>query len=192
MSRSAPTPQGDGPHPPELRVSVTQIRRNLGTRLSVRRELEAEGLALALTDVAVVEGADLVFEGELESISEGVVLTGVISVPWVGACRRCLDDVSGVATVDVREVYETRPVDGETWPLVNDQIDIGPLIHDTALLALPLAPLCRDDCAGPAPEAFPATVEDDVPAGAEDGDEPEDDDAPGRDPRWAALDGLDL
>jgi uncharacterized protein len=54
------------------------------------------------------------------------------------------------------------------------------------LLTLPLAPLCGDDCKGPAPEAFPAVVEDDaVPSGA--GDAPPD--APA-DPRWAALDAL--
>ena len=172
--------------PPRLHVSVTEIRRHLGSRKPVVAQLEAEGLALDLTDVAVVDGADLRFEGEVESIPDGVVLTGAISVPWVGACRRCLDEVTGTAGVEVREVYEVHPVDGETWPLLNDQIDLGPLMHDSALLALPLAPLCRADCPGPAPEQFPTVVADDA---AE--DEP-DVDGPPRDPRWAALDGLDL
>lgn len=168
-------------HPPRVLVSVTEIRRRLGTRMRVKRELLAEGMAL--TDVHVPDGADLVFEGEAESISEGIVLMGVASVPWVGSCRRCLTDVAGVASVDVREIYETKPVDGETWPLVGDQIDLGPLLHDTALLALPLAPLCGDNCQGPAPERFPAASEDD--GTEEDGDPP-------RDPRWAALDDLEL
>ncbi len=174
------------PGPPVLRVSVTEIRRRLGTRLALRSELEADGIGLS--DVRVVDGSDLVLEGELESISEGVVLTGSVSVPWVGACRRCLTDVAGVASVDVREVYETVPVDGETWPLVNDQIDVGPLLHDTALLALPLAPLCRDDCQGPAPDQFPtvAASQDQPPSAAPGEDEP------ARDPRWAALDDLEL
>ncbi|MCU1498095.1 MAG: hypothetical protein JWM47_2048 [Acidimicrobiales bacterium] len=175
-------------HPPHLRVSATEIRRRLGSRLPVRRELLAEGMALALTDVAVEEGASLVLEGELESVSNGVILTGTVSVPWVGACRRCLEPVRGTSTIDVREVYEVHPVEGETWPLVSDQLDIGPLLHDTALLALPLAPLCRDDCLGPAPDAFPAAVGDDALADAEDAAE---DEAP-MDPRWAALRDLDL
>lgn len=172
-----------GPHPPKVLISVTEIRRHLGSRADVRCELEAEGLGLS--DVRVVDGADLVLAGEVESISEGVVLTGSVSVPWTGSCRRCLGGVTGVASVDLREVYETDPVAGETWPLVNDQIDVGPLIHDSALLALPLAPLCGDDCLGPAPDQFPAVapVED-----ATDGPEAE----PSRDPRWAALDDLEL
>jgi uncharacterized protein len=114
------------------------------------------------------------------------VLTGIAEVPWVGSCRRCLKDIGGVASIDVREVYETKPTEGETWPLDHDHIDLGPLLHDIALLALPLAPLCTDDCLGPAPDAFPAVIEGDpVP-----GDEPDHD--PPKDPRWAALDDLDL
>lgn len=166
---------------PRLLVPVTEVRRHLGTRAPVERSLPAHGLALS--DVAVPDGADIGFVGTIESISEGIVLTGDVTVPWVGACRRCLRAVEGVAVADVREVYETHPTDGETWPLVEDQIDLGPLLHDTALLALPLAPLCAEDCPGPAPEAFPTG-----PA-SEDGDEGDDEEPP-RDPRWAALDDL--
>lgn len=172
----------DTPHPPRELVSVTEIRRHLGSRAPVRARIEVEGLALS--DVRVVDGSEVVLIGEVESISEGVVLTGVVAVPWVGECRRCLGPVAGTASVDVREIYEVHPVDGETWPLEHDHLDVGPLLHDTALLALPLAPLCRDDCAGPAPEAYPTAVADDP--------EPDGDAGPPRDPRWAALDDLDL
>jgi uncharacterized protein len=117
-----------------------------------------------------------------------VVLTGEVTVPWQGTCRRCLDETDGIATADVREVYEVHPTDGDTWPLENDQIDLGPLLRDTALLSLPLAPLCDVDCLGPAPESFPTGIE--VPEDPD--DEPVVDDGPPRDPRWAALDGLDF
>lgn len=178
-------------HRPRLRVSVTEIRRHLGSRLPVHGAVLAEGLTLPDVGVGVEDGAEVSFDGELESISEGVVLTGVATVPWVGDCRRCLSEVGGVATVDVREIYEINPTDGETWPLVNDEVDLGPLLHDTSLLALPLAPLCDDDCPGPAPNSFPTAVEGHVGADTDDGDEPGSG-GPSRDPRWAALDGLDL
>ena len=170
---------------PRLLVPVTEVRRRPGTRIPVERSMPAEGLAL--TDVGVPDGAPIALVGAIESIAGGVVLEGDVSVPWVGACRRCLREVTGTATVDVREIYETVPTDGETWPLVDDQIDLGPLLHDTALLALPLAPLCADDCVGPAPDDFPTGTEpvDDA------GDEGADVESP-RDPRWAALDDLDF
>lgn len=172
--------------PPRLVVSVTEVRRHLGSRAPVERSLEAQGLALS--DVGVPDGSTLRLVGEVESISDGIVLTGAVEVPWEGSCRRCLGPVSGVATVDVREIFETNPVEGDTWPLEHDQIDVGPLLHDTGLLALPLAPLCAEDCPGPAPDEFPALTPDQVPPG-EDDDEPAE---PPRDPRWAALDDLRL
>ena len=180
----APVAEGE---PARLLVSVTEIRRRPGSRLDVRRELEAAGLALP--DVQVPDGATVVLEGVVESIHEGVVLTASVTVPWSGHCRRCLDEVSGVSALDIREVWETRPTEGETWPLEQDHIDVGTLLHDTALLALPLAPLCGDDCQGPAPEVLPVSVAADP--------DPEDEDeageaGPPRDPRWAALDDLQL
>lgn len=177
----ASSPTGE---PPRLLVSVTEIRRRPGSRLPVERTLEAHGLTL--TDVAVPEGAELELHGELESIHEGVVLTAEVSVPWEGSCRRCLQDVAGVATLDVREIFERHPVEGETWPLEQDHVDLGPLIRDTALLALPLAPLCSETCKGPSPDAYPASVEDEEEA-AEAGES-----EPAKDPRWNALDDLDL
>ena len=86
--------------PPRLIVPVTDIRRHLGTRKEIHRGMVADGLALS--DVAIPDGAEIDFDGEVESISEGVVLTGTVSVPWQGSCRRCLDEVDGVATADVR------------------------------------------------------------------------------------------
>jgi uncharacterized protein len=167
--------------PPHLLVSVTEIRRRPGSRLDVHQQMEAHGMGLP--DVAVPEGAEITFDGELESIHEGVVLTGTAVVPWAGECRRCLRQITGSAPLEIREVYETKPVDGETWPLEHDHVDLGPLLHDVALLALPLAPLCDDECRGPDPERFPAAV------AVEDEGE---DAGPAKDPRWAALDDLEL
>lgn len=176
----------DAPHPPSLPVSVVELRRRLGSRQPVSRSLVAEGLALS--DVAVPDGAEITLDGELESISDGVVLTGAAEVPWTGACRRCLRDTGGLARIEVREVWEVEPTEGETWPLDHDAIDLGPLLHDIALLALPLAPLCAEDCEGPAPDEFPTAVADQVPGEGGAGDEA---DRP-KDPRWAALDDLEL
>lgn len=167
--------------PPSLPISVTEIRRRPGSRKPITRTLESNGLALS--DVGVVDGVEVRLDGTLESISEGVVLTGTVAVPWAGSCRRCLRDITGTAAVEVREIYETHPTDGETWPMANEQIDVGPLLHDTALLGLPLAPLCKDDCRGPVPEQFPAGLPEDA-ADVED--------EPTPDPRWAALDDLEF
>jgi uncharacterized protein len=161
-----------------LRIGVMELRRRPGTQRDVRVTTSLPGLAI--TSARVPDDADLVLDATLECIDGGITVTGTVEVPWTAECRRCLDEVGGVLSVDLREIFEVRPMDGETYPIEGDEVDLEPVVRDAALLNLPLAPLCRPDCPGPAPDAFPAIVPGDEPA-----------EAP-RDPRWAALDELRL
>ena len=125
--------------------------------------------------------ADLV----VEAVGAALVVTGTLRTRWVGECRRCLGEVIDELEVPVREVFERRPTDGETYELGDGVIDLGPMVREAVLLALPIAPLCAADCAGPDPERFPTRpAPPDGVAGGQPGDEPR------RDPRWAALDDL--
>ena len=167
-----------------LLVGITDLVRRLGTRAPVQRGVRLEGLAI--TTAAVSPEDDIAVDLELESISNGVTVTGTVTVPWTGPCRRCLEPVHGSTTADVQEIFARNPVDDEMYPLSGDLIDLEPLVRDTSLLALPLAPLCAAGCRGPEPDVFPTSVEGEVADVEPDDDERE---AP-TDPRWAALDQL--
>lgn len=166
-----------------LEVGVAELLRRPGTR----REVVAADVVggLAITTAGVIDGAPVEAELVLEAIAGSVVAEGVVRAPWVGECRRCLEPVTGVLETDVREVFEHRPTEGETYRLQDDHIDLEPLVRDAVLLALPLAPLCAEGCEGPAPEDFPTSVE-----GADEGDVGPGPATGGGDPRWAALDEL--
>jgi len=135
---------------------------------------------LGVSTAQVPAGAPVDVDLELETLSDGLVATGTIDAPWVGDCRRCLRPVEGRAAVEVREIFQPRPVEGETYPMGEDVVDLGPMVRDAVLLALPLAPLCAEDCRGPAPEDFPTGGSDGEASG------------PPVDPRWAALAELDF
>ena len=163
---------------PALRVGVQELRRRPGTQRPVHLVAALPGLEI--TGARVPEGAELVLDATLESIEGAITLSGTLAVPWTAECRRCLDDIAGVAEVEVREVFEVHPVEGDTYPIEGDHIDLEPLVRDAALLNLPLAPLCQEACAGPVPDDLPVAVAGQVDAEGE----------PARDPRWAALDDL--
>jgi uncharacterized protein len=85
---------------------------------------------------------------------------------------------SGILNVRVRELY-TADGDGEdTYPLVDDQVDLEDLVHDAVLLELPIAPLCDEACGGLCPMC--GANRNQKACGCE---------MP-RDERWAALDVL--
>lgn len=181
-----------GGHP--LAVGVADLVRAPGSRKRVHRAVVLDGLTVSTAEVTA--GQEVAVDLDLESIAGGIVASGTVRVPWTGACRRCLEPVRDVAVAEVREIFDRHPVEGETYPFRGDVVELGPMVHDAALLVLPLAPLCADGCRGPDPEAFPTGA---VPApgsagdGGSPGDGPAGPGAPrgaGRDDRWAALDQL--
>lgn len=157
---------------PELRIGVSEVRRRPGNRQHVDRQVQIG--ELAITTASVPPPGEAHLDVVMESLSDGVTVSGVVRVPWHGACRRCLEPTSGVVETEVAEVFKDRPDEGETHGIESDSVDLGPAVHDAAVLALPLAPLCREDCPGPDPDAFP------VITASEDAEPP-------ADPRWAAL-----
>jgi uncharacterized protein len=162
-------------HP--LQIGVADLLAQPGTRRTSRGAAVLDGLATSSAQVP--SGAEVEFALTLEAIGGGAVTaTGTVSAPWSGTCRRCLEPVEGIAEVDVREVFESHPTEGETYPLRGEQIDLEPMVRDAVLLALPLAPLCGDDCRGPSPDQYPTG--------------PETETAEPIDPRWAALSQLEF
>lgn len=174
-------------------VRVGDLLREPGSRRSVERSVDPATLAggsnLETSSARTIPGTDVTVHGEVMAMAGGVELVGEVGFDWYGGCRRCLDEVHGHQSVAFREVAQREPVDDEVLPIEGDVVDLEPLVRELVLAGMPLAPLCADDCAGPDPERFPTTTEEEVAAerAAEDAEA-----EPVRDPRWAALDDLDL
>jgi uncharacterized protein len=168
--------------PGRLRVDVTDLRLQPGATRKVELTTLIEDIAVG--DVYVASDTPIHLDLVLEGIQGGIDVTGRVTTTWRGPCRRCLDDVEGDLVLDVHEIYAEDHVEGETYPVTKDSIDLGEMARDVLTLGLPLAPLCGPDCPGPAPGLFPLDSGDSTdadPSGLE--ERP-------RDPRWAALDEL--
>jgi uncharacterized protein len=142
-----------------FRIDVVELRRKLATRKRLQRAATMSGLAVGSTFVP--EDEPIVVELELESVSNGVMVVGTIGAPWEGECRRCLDPVRGTVELAVQELFSTEGDPDEVYRLDDDEIDLRPMVRDAVVLNLPQAPLCREECLGPDPDRYPATVEDD-------------------------------
>lgn len=159
-----------------LRIRVTDLRRRPGTRDEVSRRVRLGGLRVGDSEVA---DPPVEVDVALESLSDGVRVEGTVRFGWTGSCRRCLGEAHGAAEAPIAELFADHPVSDEILEIDDGFVDLGDVVRDTVLLGLPVAPLCRDDCEGPAPGEFPVAVEADPGTEAA----PE---APA-DPRWAAL-----
>jgi uncharacterized protein len=178
-------------------VPSTSLRRTPGSQRHERRSGSLGELRVAAT--VVPADRDVTADVILTSIDGGIEAAGTVTAPWLAECRRCLRPVAGELVADVREIYQPASArsqagpqaahpqasesgdaeDEETYTLGSDHLDLAPLARDAVLLNLPLAPLCREDCAGLCPTCGAELAQGDCRCEEAAGD-----------PRWAALDVL--
>src|SRR5581483_5917752 len=170
-----------------LTFDVSRLPRRPGSMLSMR-ETVASPTRIGLDLIAIAEGTDLDFDLRFESVSEGVLVTGTVSAATSGECVRCLTATTGEVEVGLTELFaypdsttEATTDSDEVGHVVDATIDLKQPLIDAVGLALPLSPLCRDDCPGLCPQCGVALAQ------AEPGHQHEQ-----IDPRWAKLSGMNL
>ena len=122
---------------------------------------------IGIMSIGVPPGSGVDLDLRLESVIEGVLVTGTARVRLEGECSRCLDPVSDELEIDVQELYlyeetdhrgrvvehrEDDEQDDEQRHVVAEHLDLEPMLRDAVVLDLPLAPVCRDDCPGLCPQ----------------------------------------
>lgn len=142
-----------------LVLDTRELGRRAGSMKKMQFTVEAPAdLGVAL--VTVPTGSDVEFDLRLESVMEGVLVTGTALVSVTGECSRCLEPLAFDQEVDIQELYEYPATDArgrvveESQPddelpkLEADFLDLEPTLRDAVVLALPLVPLCQPDCLG--------------------------------------------
>jgi uncharacterized protein len=140
-------------------LDTRELGRRPGTSRAVRRTAPAIHPLGVEGVIAVPVGAEVDLDLLLESVVEGVLVSGTASAPTAGECSRCLDPISGRIEVEITELFaypdsttdETTDED-EVGRLVDDLVDLEPVVRDAVVLALPSVPLCTPDCAGLCPD----------------------------------------
>lgn len=161
----------------DLKVSVIEILGKPGAKrdVSISPSLEGVHVELARLDPEPIMG-DL----SLESVVEGVLVTGSLGGEVTCRCARCLGEFDTELQVELCELFAAPghlEEEEDAYRVAGEEIDLEPMLRDELTLALPLNPLCREDC-----EGMCARCGRDLNDGACDCAEDS------SDPRWAALD----
>ena len=164
------------------KVDLRELGRRAGSMREWEKTLPARpGWGVEM--IGVPEGAPVDLHLRLESVMEGVLVSGTVEIPVTGQCARCLDPVEDTLELDVQELYayegsttEATSGEDEVRRIEGEQLDLAPLIRDTVVLTLPLSPTCTPDCAGLC-----------VDCGERLDDLPPDHSHEVVDPRWAGL-----
>lgn len=146
---------------PDPRAPLVIDVHDLGRRAGAMTRMELAAPApddLANPMIRVCEQTTIRLELMLESVIDGVLVSGEATARLRGTCGRCLIEIEDELTVEFGELFryadqvDKADHEDESPVLHDDYLDLEPAIRDAFVLALPLAPHCREDCLGLCPE----------------------------------------
>ena len=87
-----------------------------------------------------------------ESVVEGILITGRVDAGADFECARCLASFEVPISLELCELFvapgHEGPSDEDTYKVSAKEVHLEPMLRDAITLALPLNPICREDCAG--------------------------------------------
>ncbi|HNM92741.1 MAG TPA: DUF177 domain-containing protein [Mycobacterium sp.] len=141
-----------------LVLDLSRLGRRPGTMTTVRETVPSPS-RMGLDLIAIQPGAEVDLDLRLESVSEGVLVTGTVRAPTRGECARCLTPITGEIEIELTELFaypdsatESTTEADEVGHVIDDAVDLEQPIVDAVGLALPFAPVCAEDCPGLCPE----------------------------------------
>jgi uncharacterized protein len=132
-------------------LNAIDVHELLGQPGSSRQEPvrgTVDGLATELARVP--DDAPVVADLLLESVVEGIVVSGHVGGMWRLRCARCLTEFDRPFDVSVSELFVRSPDDNtDAYPLgQDDELDPDQMVRDVVGVEMPFSPLCRPDCRG--------------------------------------------
>jgi uncharacterized protein len=130
--------------------------------------------------IGVKDGAKIHLEARLESLHDGILVSGKVRTTAEGECVRCLTEVSLPVRVEFQELFAYSFDEAFDYTVQDNLVDLEPVVRDAVVLSLPFQPVCQEDCPGLCPECGVRLL-----------DNPGHEHEAPVDPRWAALAGLE-
>jgi DUF177 domain-containing protein len=168
---------------PALAVDVRELLSKPGAHKHVLVRAPLDHLATPVASVP--PDRPVTVDAEIESVVEGLLVSGTVGATAQVSCVRCLRQFDQELEVEVRELFALTPGDDEDEGyavLPDDRLPLDTMARDALVLAFPAFPLHSPDCAGLCPVCGADRNTTDCGHG---GTEP-------IDPRWAGLADLRL
>ncbi|WP_197503641.1 DUF177 domain-containing protein [Mycobacterium sp. 852002-30065_SCH5024008] len=141
-----------------MTIDIARLGRRPGAMVTLRKTVPTPS-RIGLDMIAIEAGAPLELDLQVQSVSEGVLVTGTVDAPTAGECSRCLTPVKGHVQIRLTELFaypdsttEATTEEDEVGHIVDDIIDLEQSIVDAVGLELPFSPVCTPDCPGLCPE----------------------------------------
>ena len=160
-------------------IDVRELLEHPGASRTVHLDEAVADLRTELVEVPA--DAPIVGDLTLESVVEGIYLHGSVRGRMRMRCARCLKEFDSPFEIALAELVSKEPTEDDDYRLEDDDmLDPEPLVRDAVVLEMPFSPLHTPDCQGLCPVCGGDRNLGECPGHEE------------VDPRWSALEGLEL
>lgn len=144
-----------------MTVSVHTLGRRAGASMPVQRAFDAPA-EMGSEVLSIPEGSAMDADLRIDSVTEGLYVSGDVTVDVRGVCVRCLEPLEGQKTARIDELFllpeaVKRAVDDgdddatEMYTTDGENLDLEGAFRDAIIAELPFRPLCSEDCRGLCP-----------------------------------------
>lgn len=132
-------------------VSVTDLIDKPGASEEIQVTWPAPA-ELHVPLLGVEKGSAMQVDIRLDSVHEGILVSGTVDGTLTGQCSRCLDPITEPVTIDIQELFqfEFDPTleEDEQHMVEHGFVNVEPIMRDALVTSLPFQPRCSPDCEG--------------------------------------------
>lgn len=148
-------------------LNIHELSRRAGEMKEYELDIPAPA-RIGVPLIGVPEGDVIEADIRVESVAEGVLLSAEIYAVAHGECIRCLDPVEQIIDKKIQELYRYEPTNDkgrkkrreedidldaeDELQMEGDLMNLEIPIIDAIILALPVNPLCDEECMGLCPD----------------------------------------
>lgn len=143
-------------------LPVHDLHRQAGSHREYTRTVEAPD-RLGTDVIGVPAGEPIELGLRLESVMDGIYVSGTATARVTGECARCLDPIEEEIEAEIAELFlypeavararEDGDEEAEELPRTDGEtLDLEEVVRDSIVADLPYSPLCDPDCEGLCPE----------------------------------------
>lgn len=156
--------------PQVFRFNAHDLPRRAGEMRQYSLDIPAPE-RIGIDVIAVLAQEEIHLDMRLESVTQGILVSGQLSAIADGECTRCLEPVEFGIERQIQELYRYAPEKAHTKAerkraraeeddldledelmMDGDFMDLEAPIRDAIVLALPINPLCEENCRGLCPQ----------------------------------------
>jgi uncharacterized protein len=126
---------------------LVNLRHLASENVRLRGELPAPELDIDARDEMIRVSRPLVYDLEVQKLEDGLLVQGRLELPLDCKCVRCLKAFERRLRLATWAAH--LPLEGEeAVPVMNDCVDLTPIVREDILLEFPQHPLCKPECRG--------------------------------------------